>query len=74
MSRLAERASAKIDDLVKNLTGEEIVEIGVGLIGRGVYRAAERDGDKKAVSLVSAASSTLTSIHIDMRRATGIFD
>ena len=74
MSRLAERASTKINDLVKNLTGDEIVEIGIGLIGRGVFRAKERDGEKSAIALVSAASSTLTSIHIDMRRATGIFD
>lgn len=68
MSTAVEDMNEKISALVKNLTGDEIVGIGVGLVARGVFRGATNNGIDAAITCAQAASSAASSIHIDMRK------
>lgn len=72
MSAQSERISREIGLMVRNLTGEELVEIGVGLIGQGLFRESERNGAKAAAALADAVSSTATSLHLDFYKAANI--
>lgn len=69
MSRYQKRISAQIDKLVEKMTGDELVEIGVGLIGRGLFRESSKNGVKSAAALADAVSSTTTAMHLDFYRA-----
>lgn len=59
----------KISKLVFGLSGEEVVEIGVGLVARGIYRTSQTHSSKEAAGVASSVSSVISSIHLDMLRA-----
>lgn len=69
MSRYQERISAQIDKMVEKMTGDELVEIGIGLIGAGLFRKSSADGTKAAASLADAVSSAATAMHLDFYKA-----
>ncbi|EKE70865.1 hypothetical protein [Oceanibaculum indicum] len=62
-------ADAALAPLIATMTGDQLVEFGVGIMAKGVMRTAQSAGHEEAADLASAASSALTAIHLDMRRA-----
>lgn len=69
MTTQSEYASRRVDLLVEKLTGDELVEIGVGLIGRGLFRESKANGVKAAAALADVVSSTTSAMHLDFRKA-----
>jgi len=59
---------AKINDLIDSLTGDEIVEIGVGLVAKGCFRTKAMDGTKQARQNAQAACSVIRGIELDFSR------
>lgn len=54
--------------LVDGATGDELVELGVGIIARGLFRISEAQGAKAAANAADAASSATTAMHLDFYR------
>jgi hypothetical protein len=48
--------------------GDEIVEQGVGLVARGVFRLKEREGLEAAIRAAQAAQDTIRGVLSDFRR------
>lgn len=65
----AEEIDLELDRLLKGLDGHTVIEIGVGLIGRGAFRVNEAEGAQAVVDEMAAVSSTMSSIHLDFLRA-----
>ena len=58
-----------VNEAVEHLTGEQITEIGVGLIAKGLFRTKTRQGAKQAADDAQTSVSVISGMHLDFRRA-----
>ena len=69
MSLAQKEIEQELKKLLEGMTGDELVEIGIGIIGRGTYRAIKDEGNTHAAELLGACASTLTDMRRDLLRA-----
>lgn len=47
---------------------DDVIEVGIGAVARGLYRKRTQDGAEAAADTASVVSSNVTSMHLDFRR------
>jgi len=59
---------AYLQNALADVNGEYIVELGIGLVAKGLYRMKMNEGAKAAADCAEAASSVTTGMHLDFLR------
>lgn len=60
----------KINNIIKNLNGHQIIELCAGLIARASYRITKNEGKEEAINALNNISSFTTKLHIEARKTT----
>jgi hypothetical protein len=56
------------DDRFEQMTADEIIEEGVGLVARGLFRKAKSEGHKEAAGSASSVLNVVRGMWLDFER------
>ena len=63
-----EAANKAVNETISKCTGDQIIEIGIGLIARGLYRIKEQQGNQAVSDKADHVSSFTTRMNLDYMR------
>lgn len=59
---------AFLSEAFESWPADDVIEVGIGAVARGLYRKRTQEGAGAAADAASAVSSATTSMHLDFRR------